>query len=41
MARGQIPNIQELDMISPDKPMALERADGPAIVNSLAQKWQI
>ena len=34
---GRFPTIQELDMISPDKPMALERADGHAIiVNSLA-----
>ena len=34
---GRFPTIQELDLISPDKPMALERADGHAIiVNSLA-----
>ena len=34
---ARFPTIQELDMISPDKPMALERADGHAIiVNSLA-----
>ena len=34
---GRFPTIQELDMISTDKPMALERADGHAIiVNSLA-----
>ena len=34
---GRFPTIQELDMISPDKPMALERADGHAIiVNTLA-----
>ncbi|MEL0227169.1 MAG: amidohydrolase [Gammaproteobacteria bacterium] len=34
---GRFPTIQELDMIAPDKPMALERADGHAIiVNSLA-----
>ena len=34
---GRFPTIKELDMISPDKPMALERADGHAIiVNSLA-----
>ena len=29
---GRFPTIQELDMISPDKPMALERADGHAII---------
>ena len=34
---ARFPTIQELDQISPDKPVALERADGHAIiVNSLA-----